>query len=335
MENIELCHPEEVMRIREVLKQCPPSFFKYKKFGKFTFDILEKKYAYLSPVEKLDDPFDCISDFGVSEMVDSNSKTITDKFLGHIIKETKSVPIGENQLRLIREYKSAFKPGDDFETDRVYEGLKAAGVPENKIDSAIVQYKNLVNLSDTYEDNGFFDKFGKILMNPGETIGVCSLSEINDNKVMWSLYGNEYKGCCIEYRFKVNKLPPRFLFPVIYSREANNNFAEKVFDTIYAELNRQMFDNLFHLNKEISGVGAIYELFCTKDIDWRYQKEWRLVGGAQDKFYGVEIKAVYLGFKASKTNEMKSIRLAKRHKFELYKMKAPDGKKKIRFIKLV
>lgn len=335
MENINLCHPEEIVRMRKVLSQCPDSLFKYKKFGKYTFDILKNKYAYLSPVKDLDDPFDCLSDFDTSKIMDSDSKTITNQFLKHIIKETKNVPLDEKQLGIVREYKDAFKPGDDFETDRVYEGLKTAGVPEEQISDAIVRYKNLVNLSDTYEDTGTFEKFGKILMNPGETIGVCALSEINDNKVMWSLYGKKYEGCCIEYSFKKKPLPPRFLFPVIYSREANNNFTEKVFDTLYAELNRHMFDDIFHLDKEIGGVGAIYELFCSKDIDWRFQKEWRLVGGAKDKYYEVEIKAVYLGFKVAKTNEEKMIRYAKRYKYSLYKMKAPDGKKKIRYIKLV
>lgn len=335
MENIKLCHLEEIVRIRKVLSQCPDSLFKYKKFGKYTFDILKNKYAFLAPVKNLDDPFDCLSDFDTSKIMDSNSKTITDQFLEHILKETKNSCLDEKQLGIVREYKGAFKPGDDFETDRVYKGLKNAGVPENQIEDAIVSYKNLVNLSDTYKDAGTFEQFGKILMNPGDNIGVCSLSEINDNKVMWSLYGKEYEGCCIEYRFKIDQKPPRFLFPVIYSREANNNFTEKVFDTLYAELNRHSFGDKFHLDKEISGVGAIYELFCTKDIDWRYQKEWRLVGGANDKFYEVEIKAVYLGFKVAKTNQEKMIRYAKRYKYDLYKMKSPDGKKKIRYIKLV
>lgn len=335
MENIKLCHLEEIVRIRKVLSHCPDSLFKYKKFGKYTFDILKNKYAFLAPVKNLDDPFDCLSDFDTSKVIDSNSKAITDQFLKHILKETKNISLDEKQLGIVRECKCAFKPGDNFETDRVYEGLKNAGVPENQIEDTIVRYRNLVNLSDTYKDAGTFEQFGKILMNPGDNIGVCSLSEINDNKVMWSLYGKEYEGCCIEYRFKMGKKPPRFLFPVIYSREANNNFTEKVFNTLYAELNRHMFGDIFHLDKEIGGVGAIYELFCTKDIDWRYQKEWRLVGGANDKFYEVEIKAVYLGFKVAKTNQEKMIRYAKRYKYDLYKMKSPNGKKKIRYDKLV
>ena len=335
MENIQLCRLEEIVRIRKILSQCPNSLFKYKKIDKHVFDMLRNKYAYLSPVKKLDDPYDCLSDFDTSQIMDSGNKTITDQFLNHIIKEMKNVHLSEKQLWLVKEYKSAFKPGDDFETDRVHETLKNEGFSENIINDAIAQYKNLVNLSNTYESTGTFDQFEKILMNPEEAIGVCSLSEINNNKVMWSLYGKEYKGCCIEYRFKLDKRPPRFLLPVIYSREANNNFTEKVFDTLYAELNRHMPKDIFHSDKGIGAVGAIYELFCTKDIDWKFQKEWRLVGGAKDKFHDVEICSIYLGFNVTKTNEEKMIRYAKRYGFNLFKMKSPDGKKRIRFKKII
>lgn len=334
MENIELCHPEEIVRIGRVLSQCPDSLYKYKKIDRNVFDMLKNGYAYLSPVEKLDDPFDCLSDFDVSGILSPNSKTITDQFLRHIIKDTNNLSLDDRQLCLIKEYKSAFKPGDDFETDRVYEGLQKAGVPEDKIEDAIIQYKNFVNLSDTYGEAKAFERFAKILKDPGKTVGVCALSEIRDNKVMWSLYGKEYKGCCIEYCFKINNKPPRFLFPAIYSRKPNNSFAEKVFDSIYAELNRNV-NSLFRFNPVVGAVGAIYELFCTKDIDWRFQREWRLVGDAQYHYHKVKIKSVYLGFNVAKTNEQKMIRYAKRYKFNLYKMKAPDGKKKIRFIGII
>lgn len=323
--------------MREILGKCPDSLFKYKQFGKNTFDILKKGYAYLSPTKNLDDPFDCLSDFDTTKIINPDTKTITDQFLKHIIKKAKekNISVDDKQVGIAKEYKTAFKQGDDFETDRIYECLKNNGVPENQIGSEIVRYKNLVNLSDTFKDVGVFEQFANVLMNSRESIKVCSLSEINDNKVMWSLYGKEYEGCCIEYCFKLNNKPPRFLFPVIYSRKANNNFTEKMFDMLFAELDRHMFEDIFHFNKEIGDLGAIYELFCTKDIDWRYQKEWRLVSTADEKCYDVVIKAVYLGFKVAKTNEDKMIRYAKRYKYSLYKMKAPDGKKRIRFTKLV
>ena len=333
MENIELCHPDEIVRIRKVLSKCPGSLFKYKKFNKWTFDMIENSYAYLSPVKDLDDPFDCLSDFDITKIIDQNNKTVKGQFLNHIFKTT-MVPITEHDKEIAKEYKDAFKPGDEFDRDRIYEALKNEGMPEDKIEEAMVFFGNCLNVSDTYKDNGAFDRFGKILLNPGETIGVCALSEIKDNKVMWSLYGKEYKGCCIEYGIKPTKTARRFLFPVIYSREPNNNFTEKIVDTVFAETQRQMFQDIFMREKPIENVGAIYELFCAKDIDWKFQKEWRLVGDAKDHFSEVEIKAVYLGFKVAKTNEERMKTLSKRCGFALYKMKSPDGKKRIRFSRI-
>ena len=326
------CSPEEMERTRKVLSKCPDTLFKYRSFDKWTLETFEENYAYLAPVKDLDDPFDCLSDFGVSNAKKKKKKEITSRFIKHIIKQFK-IPISEQQYGVIKEYKSAFKPGDDFETDRVYTALKNNGVPESKINEYILLFKNLVNLSDAYDDSGMFEQFGNVLLNAKETTGVCSLSEINDNKVMWSLYGKKYKGYCIEYHIKPIKKARRFLFPVIYSRKPNNNFIEKIFDTTFAEMQRVMnsFKKPFYPKNEIESVGAIYELFCTKDIDWKYQREWRLVGNARDHFYDVEIRAVYLGFDVSPTNERKMIRYAKRFKFDLYKMKAPDGKKEIRF----
>ena len=99
----------------------------------------------------------------------------------------------------------------------------------------------------------------------------------------------------------------------------------------------ESFANPFMNQKEIGPIGAIYEMFCTKDIDWKYQKEWRLIGGTTEEekyFKEVDIKAVYLGFKVSEKNENRMKKYAKRYGFDLYKMKAPDGKKRIRFYKI-
>ena len=331
MDNALHSYPEEIERANKVLSNCPNSLFKYKKIDKYVFDMLENKYAYLAPVKNLDDPFDCLGDFSTSHMMNNVKKVITNKFLKHIIRNTKNISLSKKQLQIIDEYKDAFKPGEDFETDKIYEALKKEGYPDEIIEEAINQYKNLVNLFDTYDKSEVFKPFADLIMHSSEKVGVCSLSEVKDNKVMWSLYGKEYKGCCIEYQIANTKKARRFLFPVIYSRNPNNNFAEKIFDSVYAELNRILSNDLFGINKEIESVGAIYELFCSKDIDWKYQKEWRIVGGAKDHFNDAEIKAVYLGFDVAPTNEKKMLTYAKRYKFDLFKMKAPDGKKRIRF----
>ena len=332
-ENIRLCTDDEMVRIDTVLKKCPNSFFKYKKFDKWTFDIIKNKYAYLSPIKDLDDPFDCLSDFETNEIVNMASKTVTEKAFGHIIKETK-LPISEEGIDLARQYKDCFKPGDDFEQEKILRVLMEHGCNEEQSLELVSKYQNLINAGDSYNETGIFDTFGKMYLNPNEHFGVCSLSEIKNNKVMWSLYGKKYTGCCIEYQIKPDFKARRFLFPVIYSRKANNNFAEKLIDTIYGETIRQI-NNMSGFKSIINeSVGAIYEPLCTKDIDWSYQKEWRLIGNKGNHFKDVDIKAVYLGFDVKKTNEEKMLRYAKKFRFDLYKMRAPNGKKIVSFKKL-
>ena len=76
------------------------------------------------------------------------------------------------------------------------------------------------------------------------------------------------------------------------------------------------------------------ELFCTKDSDWSYQSEWRLIGKAEDHCHELKIKSIYLGFKVNKTNENKMKRYASKYGFNLYKMNAPSGDKIIRYTKI-
>lgn len=328
------CYPAEMVRIREVLSKCPKSLFKYRKFDKWTFDMLKNNYAYLAPVKDLDDPFECLGDFDISKIINPDSKVVKDDFINHICN-TFNIGLDEKQLEIVKKHKDAFKPGDQFDEDKIRKVLKNEGYSDEKTDYHINLYKNYLNVSDAYSEDGTDERFRQILVNPKEKLGVCALSEKNNSKVLWSLYGGKYRGYCIEYCIKPTIKARRFLFPVIYTRRPNNNVSEKLFDTMFAETNRHFINNNpFSIKQEIGPVGAIYELFCSKDVDWNHQGEWRLVGEAKDHFTDIDVKAVYLGFDVAKTNEAKMIKYAKRYGFDLYKMKAPDGKKRIRFYKI-
>ena len=65
-------------------------------------------------------------------------------------------------------------------------------VKEEQSLELVSKYQNLINAGDSYNETGIFDTFGKMYLNPNEHFGVCSLSEIKNNKVMWSLYGKKY-----------------------------------------------------------------------------------------------------------------------------------------------
>ena len=45
----------------------PQFLYKYRPFDGFALDMLEKRYVYLCPAEKLDDPSECTADFFVQD----------------------------------------------------------------------------------------------------------------------------------------------------------------------------------------------------------------------------------------------------------------------------
>ena len=334
-DQLNCCTIEQIERIKEVLNKRPKSLFKYRSFDKYSFDMIENNYVYLSPVKDLDDPYDCISDFDTTSIVDKNKGIISDSQLEHLINET-HLQLNSEHLNIIKTHKGVINSDSSLNEEELKLALVKMGIKDDSDKkNTISLFQQFTRITQSIENSIPLEEFGKTMMNPGDKYGVCSLSEIHYNKPMWSLYGNEYKGYCVEYEIVPNK-PRCYLMPVIYSRNPNNNFAKKLIDTIYSETNRQLsMLNRYFQDGEIFNVGAIYELFCSKDIDWSYQKEWRLVGQAKDHYEKVKIKAVYLGFKVLKRNEERMVSHAKRYGFNVYKMKAPDGKKKIRFTKIV
>ena len=72
----------------------------------------------------------------------------------------------------------------------------------------------------------------------------------------------------------------------------------------------------------------------SKDSDWEYQDEWRLIGDANTKLKPFKIKAIYLGFDVDENNEKMILDYAARKGFNVYKMNKPINTKKITYIKL-
>lgn len=316
---------------RDFLKQTPKVLYKYNKFKKYTFEMFENNYAYLAPVKGLDDPFDCLNDFSFKSFYNEKTKKVTPKAIDYIIKNYCPNGLGEYDSKQIKDLAIKCINEDGIDPNKLPKIIK--GDKDNSRIETEPLFIVLNNFNENFENlmkDIEFDGFAKSAMSPGERVGVCSLSEKRDNKVMWSLYGSGYKGYCVEYDIPMKKEVTFNLCPVIYTKRNNNRFIEKVLEHFMSSMLRAV------TNGEISGnIGATMELFCTKDKDWSYQAEWRIIGIAREHFKHLNVKAVYLGFKVTKTNETKMKRIAKSKGFTLYKMKAPDGTKKIRYSKIV
>jgi hypothetical protein len=122
-----------------------------------------------------------------------------------------------------------------------------------------------------------FEKAVRVFL---ETTGVCCFSEKYDDLLMWSHYGGQYKGFCLEFspndpefKQKVQKveyrddIPCIDLVPIILSSPE--------------EPDKQILD-----------------LFCTKSTSWRYEHEWRGLhdkGGTAFRYPAEWLTGVYFG----------------------------------------
>ena len=108
------------------------------------------------------------------------------------------------------------------------------------------------------------------------TNGVTCFSERNDNLLMWSHYGGQYKGFCLE--FCTDHEPFNKLRQVQYVRD----MPTIRIDTIIVDKNFNLF----------------LDLFCKKSEAWIYEQEWRGFhekAGTLFSYKPEALKAVYFG----------------------------------------
>jgi len=106
--------------------------------------------------------------------------------------------------------------------------------------------------------------------------GVTCFSERNDDLLMWSHYGGQYKGFCLEFRTKhepFNKLRDVQYVPGMPTLHIDTVIVDKNYD-------------------------QLLDLYCTKSDVWSYEQEWRGFhekAGTLFSYKPEALKAVYFG----------------------------------------
>jgi hypothetical protein len=106
--------------------------------------------------------------------------------------------------------------------------------------------------------------------------GVACFSERNDDLLMWSHYGGQYRGFCLEFDTTAEAF--KRIFPVRY-----------VTALPVISVRSLLLDDNFN---------PVQELFCTKSEAWSYEREWRAVhdsAGTEYCYPSSALKAVYFG----------------------------------------
>lgn len=267
--------------------------------------MLEEGHLFLCQASKLDDPSECKTTFKLDDYVDAKTGRMSFRVIDETLKSYRPF-IAEDNLKRIRELVFQAMTPDGFVDQRLLskslsqmKGLAS----ENDLlllANFLLTVPDLFNRPEVREN---VDLLFSLAHQAKEEIGICSLTELADSPEMWRTYANESAGYCIQYSMEGynNNLD---LFPVIYSDKRETSIISAILKTYLGAL----LSGLSYGKVPIDQSHYI-RLFLTKDSKWAYQKEWRIIGNANDTINAPLIQAIYLGEKVSTENKhlMKTI----------------------------
>ena len=304
----------------------PKILFKYRKFDKFTFDSLDKNYIYFAPANKLDDPFECKGYIPTGILEEKYRKNYIKKLLKILIKQ---FPIKDSNIsgQIEKAFENAIGP-DKIDERKLFTSLPTEAFIDPQARSLTNILSNIQLKIDGITEDKNIEKYVQTSTEGESKMGVFSMSEINDSRIMWSLYSNNYKGYCIEYDF--DNSPFRdILFPVMYKKKYRNDILN---NTVMLNLN--VFIETFTGGVRKGDYSYGLSQYLNKDISWKAQKEWRLLYNPNFYANAPKINAIYLGCNVAPKNEAKMKNYSRKMGFDLYKMKIDSKRNRLTFVRI-
>lgn len=281
----------------------PQYLYKYRPLDIFTFDMLENRYVYLCPAEKLDDPSECKVNFSFRDYYHLESGAIKLKCIDLILNMIKPYSSEEN-FQKVRNivFRIATPSGmvrRNFLLDASCEIQEL--VPETDITPLINFLSSIPEKLDDPKIKEQLENLFSLAYQARQGMGICSLSELKDSEEMWNNYADGKKGYCIEYDLQGYK-NINLLFPVVYQ---NNRETNIVINMVAAFIGQMIIGMSYGQIK--ADRSQFMRMFLTKDTKWAYQKEWRLLGDANYKLSAPSIHAIYLGKNMDDQNKKQMI----------------------------
>lgn len=281
----------------------PQYLYKYRPLDIFTFDMLENRYVYLCPAEKLDDPSECKVDLSVRDLFEVEKGLIKFKCVDMILNMIRPYTT-ENNFQIVRNivFRTVTPNGmvrRNFLLDASCEIQEL--VPE--IDTApLINF--LGSIPEKLDDPKIKEQLENLLSlayHARQKMGICSLSELKNSEEMWNNYADGEKGYCIEYDLKGYE-NINLLFPVVYQDNRETNI---VINMVAAFIGQMVVGMSY--GQIAADRSQFMRMFLTKDTKWAYQKEWRLLGDANYKLSAPSIHAIYLGKNMDDQNKKQMI----------------------------
>lgn len=293
MEIDKINYLNSVINTKEEIKYSGPAIlYKYKPFNEYTFDMLEKNYLYLCPAKNLDDKSECNTSLDFYRLMDLETNNLKRECVDQIIQMMiKPYTSPENYKKIEAVIKRITRSDGTIRPNYMMEIAPELQELVPSLDIApFVSY--VIEIPDKLNEPSIKPQLEKLLsygVYSKERVGICSLSESKDIDEMWNnYYAGDETGCCIAY--DVSDYPfNQSIFPVVYEDTRETNIIIQLVSNFIGQLICS-----FSNGQIKADITQYLRLFLTKNTQWKYQREWRLIGDAGEKPIAPKIKAIYL-----------------------------------------
>jgi hypothetical protein len=278
--------------------------YKYKNNSLFTEKIFTEKKVWLSNAANLNDPFECTIGEIAKDWINEEIKKLKNGHMGGFISGAmgsikSKLPFYNLSPKQTKEFLSKFsKKGFDEQYKTVREFIhRKTG-------------KELSNPEDIFKN----------LDEQLNNVGIFSLSETDDNELLWAYYAESSTGIALGFEVtEGNKLANKeFCIKVDYSDELptfkGNGF----------QLSIVMFADKKSIQKISFTDDTFRQAISTKKIKWSHENEWRYIEEKSGNYnYPGELKELIFGLKCPKEKREYYVKLLDENfksKIDLYEI---------------
>jgi len=200
------------------------------------------------------------------------------------------------------QYVYKFQPISPFTIDALKNGYLYFPTPSQLDDPFDCLFA--FDLEGSEEDNLPFRSYahdiGEGVRITRESVGVLSLSKINNHILLWSQYSEGHKGICLKFKTYYHNERPYFAFEESHfnKQKSDGTYILPIHDVIYNSL---LPDPI-----KLGHVGDFDRFLVTKHEDWSFQKETRIAtdfkhlkGNQKVKYKKEFLEAIIFGMKTS------------------------------------
>lgn len=291
----------------------PRYLYKYRLFDDFTYDMLENNYLFLCPANKLDDPTECITSLSIRDIYDFETNQLKFLCVYQLLELVRPYTTEENFNQIKRYVEQILTINGLIRRDVLLDSVfdLQALVPDKDI-APLINF--LGNIPERLNDpiiNKNITKLFSLANNARQELGICSLTALGNSKEMWDKYSSNSTGYCIKYDM-TDYENLYALYPVVYQDDRKTNIASNIIASFIGEMIFGMSVGRIRADRS-----QYIRMFLTKDKKWSYQKEWRLMGDAQQKIKAPTIRAIHIGKNTTLKNKEKITSYCDKHSIKL------------------